>query len=115
MHPIADTEEHVTRIRQLAGWMTGQRWTDEDALLAMAAVQGMMFKGMPEARALLALCHSYAARIAEVSANGGGQPEKDPPPGADPDNGPPVAAASTKPLPVAKISGTVFGDDVRIS
>lgn len=106
-----DTAEHITRVRQLASWMQGQRWDDSDALLTMASVLGLMSKQCEQPEALMALFHRYATGTAtiaaQVSADSvvsthsasdyslGDSPENQPPPGPRPDNGPPVAIAST--------------------
>ena len=93
-----EAAEHITRVRQLATWMRGQRWSDTDALLAMASVLGLMAKEFEGPDSLLVLFNRYAAGVSTIaSAYGGDAAEKRPPPAPRPDNGPPVAYASTLP------------------
>lgn len=91
-------------VRQLATWMTGQRWSDTDAILAMGGVLGLMSREFEQPLNLIALFDQYAAAVsAQVSDNRGASPEFSTPPAPRPDNSPPVAYASTLPSVVAKI------------
>lgn len=104
-----DTADHIVRVRQLAAWCTGQRWSDTDALLTMASLVGLMARDLDQPLNLIALFDQYASVIStQVSANRGASPEFPTRPAPRPDNGPPGAYASTLASPHAKISGADF-------
>lgn len=122
-----DTTEHLTRVRQLASWMRGQRWGDADAVLTMAAVVGLMGRELGDADALLLLFNRYAAGVSTIVSTHtdsehslrseyplGGLAEKTTPPAPRPDNRPPVAYASTLSSPDGNFPPTPPEHDVGI-
>lgn len=111
-----DTSEHLTRVRQLATWMRGQRWDDADALLAMASVVGLMGRELGDADALLLLFNRYAAGVSTIVSTTppAALAEKTTPPPPRPDFGPPAATATTSHSASANFSSTSLEHDIAI-